>query len=92
MLARIAARSAARAPRAAMTPVAARFYSENAFNKKEKAHEDQYARQHEKEQLEKLKKQIADKKAELERLQQEHDQLNKDAPKKHFAVMHHQRP
>ncbi|TFK92518.1 hypothetical protein K466DRAFT_659237 [Polyporus arcularius HHB13444] len=82
MLARIAVRSAARAPRAAMTPVAARFYSENAFNKKEKAHEDQYARQHEKEQLEKLKKQIADKKAELERLQQEHDQLNKDAPKK----------
>ncbi|KAI0742479.1 hypothetical protein C8Q80DRAFT_1188692 [Daedaleopsis nitida] len=81
MLARLATRSALRAPRAAMTPVAVRFYSDgNAFNKKEKAHEDQYARKHEQEQLEKLKKQIAAKKAELDQLQKEHDQLHE--PKK----------
>ncbi|RPD52595.1 hypothetical protein L226DRAFT_532856 [Lentinus tigrinus ALCF2SS1-7] len=79
-VARATARSAARAPRAAVTPVAARSYTENAFNKKEKAHEDQYARQHEKEQIEKLRKQIAQKKAELEQLQKEHDELHKAAP------------
>ncbi|KAH9925635.1 uncharacterized protein BXZ73DRAFT_103170 [Epithele typhae] len=77
MLARVAARSTVRAPRAVLTPVAARFYSENAFNKKEKAHEDQYAREHEKAALEKLRKQIADKQAELEKLQKEHDSLDK---------------
>ncbi|KAI0351264.1 hypothetical protein OH77DRAFT_1462468 [Trametes cingulata] len=82
MLARIAARSAVRAPRAAMTPVAMRFYADNAFNKKEKAHEDQYARQHEKEQIEKLRKQIAQKQAELEKLQKEHDELNSSGEKK----------
>ncbi|KAI0371013.1 hypothetical protein BV20DRAFT_1052098 [Pilatotrama ljubarskyi] len=76
MLSRIAVRSAVRAPGAAMTPVAARFYADNAFNKKEKAHEDQYARQHEKEQIEKLRKQIAEKQAELEKLQKEHDELH----------------
>ncbi|KAI0776654.1 hypothetical protein BD413DRAFT_521612 [Trametes elegans] len=81
MLATIAARSAVRAPRAAVTPVAARFYTDNAFNKKEKAHEDQYARQHEKEQLEKLRKQIAQKQAELEQLQKEHDELHSSAKK-----------
>ncbi|KAI0641002.1 hypothetical protein C8Q79DRAFT_1014825 [Trametes meyenii] len=82
MLARIAARSAVRAPRAAATPIAARLYSDNAFNKKEKAHEDQYARQHEKEQIEKLRKQIAQKKAELEQLQKAHDELHSTAEKK----------
>ncbi|KAH9886969.1 hypothetical protein C8Q73DRAFT_714153 [Cubamyces lactineus] len=82
MLARIAARSAVRAPRAAMTPVVARFYSENAFNKKEKAHEDQYARQHEKEQIEKLRKQIAQKQAELEQLQKQHNELQGTSEKK----------
>ncbi|KAI9061862.1 hypothetical protein FKP32DRAFT_1677793 [Trametes sanguinea] len=82
MLARIAARSVARAPRAAMTPVAARFYSENAFNKKEKAHEDQYARQHEKEQIEKLRKQIAQKQAELEQLQKQHNELQEGTSEK----------
>ncbi|KAI0632719.1 hypothetical protein C8Q77DRAFT_1158194 [Trametes polyzona] len=82
MLARLAVRSAVRAPRASVTPVAARLYSDNAFNKKEKAHEDQYARQHEKEQLEKLRKQIAQKKAELDQLQKEHDELHSGAEKK----------
>ncbi|CDO69957.1 hypothetical protein BN946_scf184836.g31 [Trametes cinnabarina] len=82
MLARIAARSVACAPRAAMTPIAARFYSEGAFNKKEKAHEDQYARQHEKEQLEKLRKQIAQKQAELEQLQKQHNELQGTPEKK----------
>ncbi|OJT08745.1 hypothetical protein TRAPUB_355 [Trametes pubescens] len=77
MLATLAVRrSVARAPRAAAVPAAARFYSDNAFNKKEKAHEDQYARQHEKEQIEKLKKAIAQKKAELDQLQKEHDELH----------------
>ncbi|PIL26196.1 hypothetical protein GSI_11951 [Ganoderma sinense ZZ0214-1] len=76
MLSRLAVRSAVRAPRATAAPVAVRFYSENAFNKKEKAHEDQYAREHEKKQLEKLKKQIAAKQAELEKLQKEHDELD----------------
>ncbi|KAI0826487.1 hypothetical protein BC628DRAFT_1419005 [Trametes gibbosa] len=59
-----------------MTPIATRAYSDNAFNKKEKAHEDQYARQHEKEQIEKLRKQIAQKQSELEQLQKQHDELN----------------
>ncbi|TBU41233.1 hypothetical protein BD309DRAFT_1082217 [Dichomitus squalens] len=78
MLARMTARSAVRAPRVAATPIAVRFYSDqNSFNKKEKAHEDQYARKHEQEQLEKLRKQIADKQAELEKLQKEHDEINK---------------
>ncbi|KAI1795421.1 hypothetical protein LXA43DRAFT_992721 [Ganoderma leucocontextum] len=81
MLVRLAARSAVRVPRATAAPVAVRFYSENAFNKKEKAHEDQYAREHEKQQLEKLKKQIAAKQAELEKLQKEHDQLNSQEKK-----------
>ncbi|KAI8992797.1 hypothetical protein BD414DRAFT_535377 [Trametes punicea] len=82
MLARIATRSAIRAPRVAMTPIAARFYAENAFNKKEKAHEDQYARQHEKEQIEKLRKQIAQKQAELDQLQKQHNELQGNSEKK----------
>ncbi|OBZ74930.1 Aflatoxin B1 aldehyde reductase member 3 [Grifola frondosa] len=73
MLTRITARSVLRMPR--VSPVATRFYTEQlAFNKKEKAHEDQYARQHEKEQLEKLKAQIEKKKAELAELQKQHDE------------------
>nr|VWO96005.1 Mitogen-activated protein kinase kinase [Ganoderma boninense] len=82
MLSRLAVRSAVRAPRGTAAPVAVRFYSENAFNKKEKAHEGQiigkYAREHEKQQLEKLKKQIAAKQAELEKLQKEHDELSQE--------------
>ncbi|THH27447.1 hypothetical protein EUX98_g6738 [Antrodiella citrinella] len=70
MLARIIPSSARRLPRVA--PAVTRSYSENAFNKKEKAHEDQYARQHEKEQLEKLRAQIELKKLELAKLEAEH--------------------
>ncbi|PCH42897.1 hypothetical protein WOLCODRAFT_152952 [Wolfiporia cocos MD-104 SS10] len=70
MLSRIATTSARRIPR--VTPAATRLYSEDAFNKKEKAHEDQYARQHEKEQLKKLKAEIERKKAELAQLEKEH--------------------
>ncbi|GJE95578.1 ATPase inhibitor, mitochondrial [Phanerochaete sordida] len=70
MLARLTAISARRIPRASL--VATRGYAENQFNKKEKAHEDQYAREHEKEQLKKLKEQIAAKKAELAELEKKH--------------------
>ncbi|KAF8797661.1 hypothetical protein BYT27DRAFT_7204059 [Phlegmacium glaucopus] len=41
------------------------------FSKKEKAHEDQYIKQHEQQQLQKLKAQIDAKKAELNSLEQE---------------------
>jgi len=70
MLSRITAASARRIPRASL--VATRGYSENQFNKKEKAHEDQYARQHEQEQIKKLKDQIEKKKAELADLEKQH--------------------
>ncbi|PAV15588.1 INH1 subunit of the mitochondrial F1F0 ATP synthase [Pyrrhoderma noxium] len=56
----------------------ARFYSEGdvarskEFSKKEKAHEDQFIHQLEKEQLKKLKAQIEAKKAELAALEKEH--------------------
>jgi len=75
MLARITAVSARRVPR--VSPVAVRFYAENSFNKKEKAHEDQYARQHEAEQLKKLKTEIERKKAELAQLEKEHEEVAK---------------
>ncbi|CAK5271438.1 unnamed protein product [Mycena citricolor] len=73
--ARIAAR---RLPRALMTPK--RFYSEDAgsvakskgFNKKEQAHENEYARRHEAEQLAKMRANIEQKKTELEQLEKEH--------------------
>ncbi|KAK7677172.1 hypothetical protein QCA50_019881 [Cerrena zonata] len=67
MLARITINSARRLPRVA--PTVQRFYSEDSFHKKEKAHEDQYARAHEKEQLAKIRKQIEEKKAELAKLE-----------------------
>ncbi|TCD61721.1 hypothetical protein EIP91_008007 [Steccherinum ochraceum] len=80
MLARIIPSSTRGLPRA--VPVARRFYAENAFNKKEKAHEDQYARQHEKAQLEKLRAQIAAKKKELADLEAAHaEQAAKDSGK-----------
>ncbi|KAH9837684.1 uncharacterized protein C8Q71DRAFT_753941 [Rhodofomes roseus] len=75
MLARITARSARLAvPR--VSPVAARGYAENSFNKKEKAHEDQYARQHEAEQLKKLKAELEKKKEELAQLEKQHEELS----------------
>ncbi|CAL1697783.1 unnamed protein product [Somion occarium] len=71
MLARITLNSARRIPR--VVPSAQRFYvMEGTFQKKERAHEEQYAWEHEKEQLTKLKKQIEEKKAELARLEAEH--------------------
>ncbi|THH16215.1 hypothetical protein EW146_g4389 [Bondarzewia mesenterica] len=80
MLARITSR------RLAVSALGARSYTSSIkegsvaqsreFSKKERAHEDQYARKHEREQLEKLKKQIDAKKAELEKLQKEHDEIS----------------
>ncbi|TFK29097.1 hypothetical protein FA15DRAFT_664413 [Coprinopsis marcescibilis] len=52
------------------------------FNKKEKAHEDQYVHNHELEQLKKLKASIEAKKAELNKLEQEHADLENNAEKK----------
>ncbi|EKM52821.1 uncharacterized protein PHACADRAFT_198866 [Phanerochaete carnosa HHB-10118-sp] len=70
MLARITAVSARRIPRASL--VATRGYAENQFNKKEKAHEDQFARKHEQEQIKKLRDQIEKKKTELAELEKQH--------------------
>ncbi|TEB19474.1 hypothetical protein FA13DRAFT_1799842 [Coprinellus micaceus] len=47
------------------------------FNKKEKAHEDQYIRQHEADQLKKLRESIKDKHAELEKLKAAEAELAK---------------
>ncbi|KAI0070872.1 hypothetical protein K474DRAFT_1712934 [Panus rudis PR-1116 ss-1] len=77
MLARIAATSARRLPRVA--PIATRSYSENAFNKKEKAHEDQYARERERAELEKLREQLDKKKAELAELEKKKAELEKQS-------------
>ncbi|KAH9919041.1 uncharacterized protein B0H18DRAFT_1214013 [Fomitopsis serialis] len=66
MLARIATRSARRS-----VPVS------RPSPKKEKAHEDQFARQHEAEQLKKLKAELEKKKAELAQLEKEHEELSK---------------
>ncbi|EPQ55696.1 hypothetical protein GLOTRDRAFT_128909 [Gloeophyllum trabeum ATCC 11539] len=46
------------------------------FSKKERAHEDQYARQHEAEQLKKLREQIEKKRQELAQLEQEHSEIS----------------
>ncbi|KAJ8584022.1 hypothetical protein M405DRAFT_798561 [Rhizopogon salebrosus TDB-379] len=46
------------------------------FSKKEKAHEDEYARRHEAELLRKLKAEIEAKKDELAKLQEKHDEVN----------------
>ncbi|KAJ6542760.1 hypothetical protein B0H19DRAFT_1171797 [Mycena capillaripes] len=43
------------------------------FNKKEQAHENEYARRQEAQVLEKMRAEIARKKAELDQLQAEHD-------------------
>ncbi|KAI0052456.1 hypothetical protein FA95DRAFT_1601824 [Auriscalpium vulgare] len=55
--------------------------SSREFGKKEKAHEDQYARKHEREQLEKLKKEIDAKKAELAELEKQHQSAAAEASK-----------
>ncbi|KAI0944308.1 hypothetical protein AcW1_002051 [Taiwanofungus camphoratus] len=78
MLARIASGSVRRLPR--MSPASVRFYAEqNTFNKKEKAHEDQYARHHEAEQLKKLKAEIERKKVELAELEKQHEEASSKA-------------
>ncbi|CAE6386979.1 unnamed protein product [Rhizoctonia solani] len=80
MIARIALRTAARPARAtAPRATALRFYSEDQFGRKEKAHEDQYVRKHQEEQLKKLKEQLAKTKeesAKLEQQIQEHQSKN----------------
>ncbi|KAG8943365.1 hypothetical protein FRC04_002921 [Tulasnella sp. 424] len=48
-----------------------------ALTKKEKAHEDQYIRLHEKEQLEKLRKQIAQQEADLANLKKQVEEQGK---------------
>ncbi|EPS99224.1 hypothetical protein FOMPIDRAFT_1024282, partial [Fomitopsis schrenkii] len=73
----IAVRSRIAVPR--VSPAAARSYSENSFNKKEKAHEDLYVRNREKEELQKLKAALEQKKAELAQLEKEHEELAKKA-------------
>ncbi|KAH6911991.1 hypothetical protein BKA70DRAFT_822621 [Coprinopsis sp. MPI-PUGE-AT-0042] len=79
----LALRRFAVAPRAA-----ARFYSVRPEGsvasvpglqvKKEKAHEDQYVREHEAAQIRKLKESIANKKAELDKLEAEHAKLESE--------------
>ncbi|KAF4586187.1 hypothetical protein EYR38_010461 [Pleurotus pulmonarius] len=78
MLARLAVR---RVPRVAVASV--RFSSSlkegsvaqsREFSKKEKAHEDQYIRQHEQQLLQKLRDSIEAKKAELAALEKEHQE------------------
>ncbi|KDQ52447.1 hypothetical protein JAAARDRAFT_198361 [Jaapia argillacea MUCL 33604] len=49
--------------------------SSREFGKKERAHEDQYARAHEAEQLKKLRDQIEKKKQELAQLESEHAEV-----------------
>ncbi|CUA75740.1 hypothetical protein RSOLAG22IIIB_06047 [Rhizoctonia solani] len=72
MIARIALRTATHQARiAASRATAVRFYSEDQFGRKEKAHEDQYIRKHQEEQLKKLKEQLAKNKAEGAQLEQE---------------------
>ncbi|KAF5361487.1 hypothetical protein D9758_006206 [Tetrapyrgos nigripes] len=49
------------------------------FKKKENAHESEYARKHEVEQLKKLRAQIEQKKIELEQLEKEHEVVSKSS-------------
>ncbi|KAF8646263.1 hypothetical protein AX16_007303 [Volvariella volvacea WC 439] len=82
----LAARTIARrVPRLAVVP--ARYKSSQVegsvarsreFGKKEKAHEDEYVHRHEQELLRKLKAQIDAKKAELDALEKEHAELEKN--------------
>ncbi|CAE6474049.1 unnamed protein product [Rhizoctonia solani] len=70
MIARIALRTAARPARVvALRATVVRFYSEDQFGRKEKAHEDQYVRKHQEEQLKKLKDQLARNKAEAAQIE-----------------------
>ncbi|KAF7760028.1 hypothetical protein Agabi119p4_11723 [Agaricus bisporus var. burnettii] len=51
------------------------------FSKKEKAHEDQFIREHERQQIKKLQEQINAKKAEVNALEKEHAELAEKAEK-----------
>ncbi|KAB5588910.1 IATP ATPase inhibitor [Ceratobasidium theobromae] len=77
MIARFAARAVSRPTRiVAARATTVRFYSEDQFGRKEKAHEDQYVRQHEKEQLKRLRAQLAkneQENAELKKKIEEHE-------------------
>ncbi|KAG9122361.1 hypothetical protein FRC07_001304 [Ceratobasidium sp. 392] len=72
------ARIAVRPVRVASTRITAvRFYTENQFGRKEKAHEDEYIRKHQQEQLKKLQEALAKSKeatAELEKQVKEHEE------------------
>ncbi|KAF8600309.1 hypothetical protein BDV93DRAFT_559446 [Ceratobasidium sp. AG-I] len=79
MIARIAARPAriisARA-------VGVRFYAENQFGRKEKAHEDEYVRKHEAEQMKKLQAALAKSKADTAELEKQVKEAEEKAQKK----------
>ncbi|KDR74042.1 hypothetical protein GALMADRAFT_250767 [Galerina marginata CBS 339.88] len=87
MLSRVTA--VRRLPRAFATP--ARLYSDSrsegsvaqskGFNKKEKAHEDQFIHRHEQEQLAKMRAQIDAKNIELDALKKQEAELAKKAEK-----------
>ncbi|KAF8229389.1 hypothetical protein L208DRAFT_178208 [Tricholoma matsutake] len=84
MLARLAA--VRRVPRLIVVPM--RYNSSDGsvaqskeFGRKERAHEEQYAHQQEIELLHKMKDQIEKKKAELDALEQQHQELEKEAKK-----------
>ncbi|KAG8712567.1 hypothetical protein FRC09_019723 [Ceratobasidium sp. 395] len=74
MIARIIARTPARITSIRLTAV--RFYSEDQFGRKEAAHENEYIRKHQQEQLKQLQAALAKSKeatAELEKQVKEHE-------------------
>ncbi|CEL56984.1 hypothetical protein RSOLAG1IB_08237 [Rhizoctonia solani AG-1 IB] len=83
MIARIALRTTARpALTTASRATSVRFYSEDQFGRKEKAHEDQYVRKHQEEQIKKLKEQLARSEGESAKLKQQiKEQEAKNGPK-----------
>jgi len=76
--------SVARRVPATATPILSRGLSNEGsvarsqgFNKKEKAHEDEYTRRHERQQLEKLRKEIQAKQEELAKLEKKTEETPK---------------
>ncbi|QRV83173.1 hypothetical protein RhiJN_25363 [Ceratobasidium sp. AG-Ba] len=84
MLARIAARSTltTSARVAAIRATAARFYSEDQFGRKEAAHENEYIRKHQAEQLKKLKEDLAKQQAAVNDLEKQIQEGQGKPPKK----------
>jgi len=87
MLARTVIAASHRVPTAVATPMFTRGYpgrtegstaASKEFGKKEKAIEDQYAKQHEAEQIKKIQKEIAEKQAELEQLKKAKEEVEKN--------------